>query len=300
MSVWEGEDRLMELRELRYFLTLCETGSVTAAAGELKMTQPALSRQMRHLEEELGEPLFVREKKGIQLTEAGIYLSKRAADIVSLADRTAAEFPQEGKTISGSLRIGAGESPSILYTVRIVKRLREKYPGIQVDFSNAGSRDVQASWLESGLIDFALLSVVPLTARFANIKLPLQDTWGLLMRKDDPLAAKPCVTAGDLRGLPLLAGRSENFRSLMSGWLGYDFRQLNLIGTSFLMTSTEALVSEKVACAIIREGIMNEGIRSEVCFRPFFPAIHSNLYLVWPSGRKLTRIQELFLKEIRS
>ena len=289
----------MEIRVLRYFLTICETGSITAAAEALKMTQPALSRQMQLLEEELGEPLFIREKKGIILTDAGVYLSRRAAEIINLTDRTAAEFPQKGKQITGSLRIGAGESPSILYMVQAAKRLRAKYPGIQIHFSNTGSREIQSNWLENGTIDFAMSGVVPLTTRFANIKLPLQDTWGLLMRKDDPLAEKAFVQAEDIRNLPLLAGRSDNFRSLMSGWLGYDFHQLNLIGTSFLMTSSEALVKEKVAYAIIREGIMNEGIHSEICFRPFEPEIKSNLYLVWSNSRQLNQIQELFLKEIK-
>ena len=290
----------MELRVLKYFLALCETGSITAAARALNMTQPALSRQMQSLEEELGEKLFVREKKGILLTDAGLYFSKRAMDIVNLTERTVAEFPHQEEEISGSLRIGAGESPSIAHIVKIVKRLREKHPGIQVHFSNAGSRQVQMNWLESGIIDFAQMSVVPAAAQYANIKLPLQDTWGLLMRRDDPLAGKPHIRPEDLEGLPVTAGQSDNFRSLMSGWLGYDFNQLNRIGTSFLMTATESLVQEKVAYAIIREGIMNEGIHSEVCFRPFCPELKTSLYLVWSGTRKLTQVQELFLKEMKA
>ena len=99
----------MELRVLKYFLTLCEMGSITAAAKKLNMTQPALSRQMQSLEEELGDQLFIREKKGIVLTDAGFYLSKRAMDILNMADRTILEFPQKGKSITGSLHIGAGE-----------------------------------------------------------------------------------------------------------------------------------------------------------------------------------------------
>lgn len=290
----------MDIKALKYFLALCETGSITAAARELKMTQPALTRQMKALEEELGGKLFDRKKKGIILTEAGEYLSKRAIEIINLAERTVDEFPQAGQEVTGNLRIGASESPSIAYTVKVIKSLREKYPGIKVHFSNAGSREIQASWLESGIIDFSLLSVVPITGRYANIRLPVQDTWGLLMRKDDPMARKSNVEPADLKGLPLLAGKSENFRNLMSGWLGFDFQQLNMIGTSFLMSSTENLVLEKVAYAIVREGIINEGIRSNICFRPFFPEIRSNVYLAWPNNRKPTNIQQLFLQEFKS
>ena len=176
----------------------------------------------------------------------------------------------------------------------------QEHPGIHVHFVNAGSRDMQTILLENGVIDFALLSVVPLTRRFSNAKLPLQDTWGLLLRKDDPLASKPYIVPADIRSLPLLGGRSENFRSLISGWLGYDFNRLNIIGTSFLMTSTEHLIREKIAYAIVKEGIANEGTSSEICFRPFCPEIKSSVYLVWSSNRELSRLQERFLDEMRT
>ncbi len=290
----------MEFRVLKYFLKLCETESITAAAQALNLTQPALSRQLGSLEEEVGKKLFIRGKKGITLTDAGYYLYKRATEIINLADKTLLEFPRDTQRLSGDLRIGAGESPSIAFTVQVVKKLMQEHPGIHVHFVNAGSRDMQTILLENGLIDFALLSVVPLTRRFSNVKLPLQDTWGLLLRKDDPLAAKPYIVPADIRSLPLLGGRSENFRSLMSGWLGYDFNRLNIIGTSFLMTSTEHLIREKIAYAIVKEGIANEGTSSEICFRPFYPEIKSSVYLVWSSNRELSRLQERFLDEMRT
>lgn len=98
---------------------------------------------------------------------------------------------------------------------------------IHIHFINAGSRDVQIRMMESGIIDFTLLSVVPLTRQYAHIKLPVQDTWGLLIRKDDPLSEKGFVEPTDMKDIPLVSGRSENFRSMVSGWLGFDFNQLN-------------------------------------------------------------------------
>jgi DNA-binding transcriptional LysR family regulator len=251
------------------------------------------------LEEELGEPLFIRGKRGIVLTEAGAYLQKRAHEIISLTERTVCEMPHSSQEVAGDLHIGTGETPTIAYTVRAIRNLQARFPGIRMHFYNTGSRDIQLQWLENGFIDFALMSVLPATKRYFNVRLPLQDTWGLLMRKDDPLAAKPAITPEDMSGLPILSGRSENFRSLMSGWLGHDFNRLNLVGTSFLMTSTEHLVKEGVAYAIIRDGIMNEGITSSVCFRPFYPPVVSSVHLVWSSTRELTPLQELFLQEMR-
>ena len=290
----------MEIRVLKCFIKLCETESITAAAQALSLTQPALSRQLSSLEEEVGEKLFIRSKKGITLTDAGYYLYKRATEIVNLADKTLLEFPHDSSEIAGDLRIGAGESPSISFTIQCVKKLLQEHPGIQVHFTNAGSRDLQTTLLESGAIDFALLSVVPLTKRFANIKLPLHDRWGLILRKDDPLAVKSYIEPDDLRSLPLLAGRSENFRSLMTGWLGYDFNRLNMIGTSFLLAATEQLVREKIGYQIAKEGIIKDGSNSDVCFRPFYPEIKSSVYLVWSSNRELTKLQEIFLNEMKN
>lgn len=170
---------------------------------------------------------------------------------------------------------------------------------IHIHFYNAGSRDVQIRMMESGIIDFTLLSVVPLTRQYAHIKLPVQDTWGLLMRKDDPLSEKGFVEPTDMKDIPPVSGRSENFRSMVSGWLGFDFNQLNFIGTSFLMTSTEKLVAESVAYAIIREGIINDGITSPVCFRPFHPELKSNMFLAWSNGANMTAPQELFLNAMK-
>ena len=86
---------------------------------------------------------------------------------------------------------------------------------------------------------------------------------------------------------------------MVSGWLGFDFNQLNFIGTSFLMTSTEKLVAESVAYAIIREGIINDGITSPVCFRPFHPELKSNMFLAWSNGANMTAPQELFLNAMK-
>ncbi|WP_245832994.1 LysR family transcriptional regulator [Oceanobacillus timonensis] len=78
----------MEIRILRYFWTIAEEGSISKAADLLHITQPTLSRQLRELEEELETELFYREKKQLQLTEAGVFLKDRAEEILTLTDHT--------------------------------------------------------------------------------------------------------------------------------------------------------------------------------------------------------------------
>lgn len=87
----------MELRVMKYFLAVAEEGNITKAADRLHLTQPTLSRQLRELEEELRAPLFVRGKRRIALTEAGVLFKARAEEIMALEKRTVYEFPIWGK-----------------------------------------------------------------------------------------------------------------------------------------------------------------------------------------------------------
>ena len=82
----------MELRVLKYFLTVAREGSITGAANSLHLTQPTLSRQLQELEKELGQKLLVRGKYRVTLTQEGLMLRKRAEEIVDMVEKTEAEF----------------------------------------------------------------------------------------------------------------------------------------------------------------------------------------------------------------
>ncbi len=117
---------MMELRVLRYFLTVASEDSITNAANILHITQPTLSRQLMQLEEELGVQLFVRGKKAITLTEAGMLLRSRAEEIVDLANRTEKEFLNQKNFLSGEIFIGAGETSGMKELARIIKSFNKE------------------------------------------------------------------------------------------------------------------------------------------------------------------------------
>lgn len=100
----------MELRVLRYFLAVAREGSVTGAANYLHLSQPTLSRQIRDLEEELGQKLLVRGSHRVTLTAEGMLLRKRAEEIVAMADKTDEEFQAMQGRLSGDVYIGSGET----------------------------------------------------------------------------------------------------------------------------------------------------------------------------------------------
>lgn len=99
----------MDLRVLRYFLTVAREQSFTKAAEQLNITQPTLSRQLAALEEELGAKLFNRGGHQITLTNEGLLLKRRALEIVDLEDKIVSEFKGNNDSIEGKITIGCGE-----------------------------------------------------------------------------------------------------------------------------------------------------------------------------------------------
>ena len=116
----------MELRLLRYFLTVAKEQSFTKAAEQLHITQPTLSRQMAAFEEELGVTLFIRSGKKISLTEEGILLKRRALEILNLEEKTLEELKGKEDVVEGTITIGCGEFAAVETLAEICKTYKEK------------------------------------------------------------------------------------------------------------------------------------------------------------------------------
>ena len=145
----------MELRVLRYFLTVAKEQSFTKAAEQLHITQPTLSRQLAAFEEELGITLFIRKGKYITLTEEGILLKRRALEILDLEERTLEELKRADKLIEGTVAIGCGEFTVVETLAQICKAFKEKYPLVQIAIHTATADSVY-EMMEKGLVDIGL------------------------------------------------------------------------------------------------------------------------------------------------
>ena len=122
----------MELRLLRYFLTVAKEQSFTKAAEQLHITQPTLSRQMAAFEEDLGITLFIRSGKKISLTDEGILLKRRALEILNLEERTLEELKGKEEVVESTITIGCGEFAAVETLAKICKTYKEKYPLVQI------------------------------------------------------------------------------------------------------------------------------------------------------------------------
>lgn len=284
----------MELRVLRYYLTVAREENITRAAEILHITQPTLSRQMAELEDELNTKLFERTNRKIVLTEAGMLLRRRAEELVSLAEKTELEFKNSGEELTGLISIGSGVSAVVSENLPdLIQTYSNRYPHVRFEL-HTGTAAVIKDQLDKGLLDVGILMEPVEVEKYDFIRLPKKDVWGVLMPEDDPLAQKNNITSADLRNLPLIASWRIVEREAKA-WFGGDMDHLNVICTYDLIDNAALLVERRLGYAFVIEGALKHF--PSLVFRPLFPEISNTSVLVWkkyqPSSTAVHKFIEL-------
>ncbi len=292
----------MELRVLRYFLAVAREGNITAAANFLHLTQPTLSRQIKDLEEELGLQLLIRKSHRVTLTSEGMLLRKRAEEIISMVDKTKSEFSSMEGTISGDIYIGGGETQAIRDIAEIIRDLRLSCPGVHCHLYSGNEEEVTER-LDKGLLDFGILIQPADISKYNYINLPGRDIWGVIMRKDSPLASKKQIEKNDLMELPLICSR-QAISAHLSGnkfadWFGEDFDKLDIVTTFNLVYNAAVMVKAGVGYALSLDKLADTSADSDLCFRPLYPRLESGLNLIWKKYQIFSPAADLFLKEVQ-
>ncbi|WP_276850632.1 LysR family transcriptional regulator [Enterocloster lavalensis] len=288
----------MELRILKYFLAVAREESISGAAQALHMTQPTLSRQLMDLEEELGKQLLIRGSRRITLTEEGMLLRKRAAEILDLVEKAEAELTAPDEVVNGDIYIGGGETEAMRMIAEIATGLQRSCPDIRYHLYSGNADDVTER-LDKGLLDFGVLIEPANMKKYDYIRLPATDTWGLLMPRDCPLAARPVIRPQDLRDLPLITSRQSMLSNEFSGWLGKEFEKLRIVATYNLVYNASLLVAAGMGYALCLDKLVNTSEESPLCFRPLEPRMEVHLDIVWKKYQVFSGAAERFLKEVR-
>jgi DNA-binding transcriptional LysR family regulator len=288
----------MELRVLRYFLIIAREESISGAANILHVTQPTLSRQIKDLEEELGTQLLIRGNRNVTLTNEGILLRKRAEEILNLVDKTESQFNTPNKIVSGDIYIGGGETDGMRPIARIAKNLQDEYPNVRYHLFSGNADDVTER-LDKGLLDFGILIEPADMKKYNYIRLPATDSWGVLMRKDSPLASRDTICPEDLWDLPLLSSRQTLVSNEISGWIGKEFEKLNIVATYNLVFNAALMVEEGLGYALCLDKLVNTTGNSNLCFKPLHPKLEANLDIVWKKYQIFSSASEEFLKRIQ-
>lgn len=288
----------MDIRVLQYFLAVARESSITKAAESLNMTQPPLSRQLKELEDELGKQLLIRGNRKVTLTEEGMILRKRAEEMVELMEKTKSEIISFGENISGAIYIGGGETEGMRLIAKVAEKIQKKHPDISYHLFSGNADDVTER-LDQGLLDFGVLIEPADIKKYDFIKLPARDRWGLLMRRDHPLATKQAIKPENLQGIPLIASRQSLAHNELSGWLGKQYESLHIVSTYNLLYNASLMVEENVGCALCLDNIIPKYENSPLCFRPLEPQITVGLDIVWKKYQVFTKPATLFLNMLQ-
>lgn len=289
----------MDIRVLKYFLTIAQEENITKAAEILHMSQPPLSREMQNLEKELGVKLFERTNRKVILTNEGALLRQRAEEILELVEKTKSDVRSETENISGEIYIGSGETEGIRTLAKVIYTVREKYPAIHFHLYSGHAEDV-SDRLDRGLLDFGICIEPANMSKYDLIKLPTTDRWGVLMRKDDPLAQKETITPKDLLERHIIATNQAMAEGEFSGWSGGLYQKYNIAATYNLLYNAAILVEEGVGIALCIENVIRDYAENPLCFRPLDPPMNVGLDIIWKKHCIFSKAAEIFLKELQN
>ncbi len=292
----------MELRVLQYFLAVAREQSIVRAAESLHLSQPTLSTQLKAMEEELGKQLLIRGTKGsrkVTLTEEGMILRKRAEEILNLVQKAEREISLSDQVIVGDVYIGTGETDAVRFIAKAAKELYKTYPGIHYHIAS-GNAEFVLEQLDKGLIDLGIVFGAVDHAKYNSIPLPCKDTWGVLMRKDSPLAAKDFITPEDLWDKPLIISGQVNQGGILSDWIKKELSELEVIATYNLLFNASLLVEEGLGYAIGLNKIINTSGNSALRFRPLSPKREEGMCIVWKKYQVFSKASAKFMEKIRA
>lgn len=288
----------MEIRVLKYFLTVVREQSITKAAEVLHITQPTLSRQIAQMEDEIGVRLFERGSRKITLTNEGLLLRRCAEEILQLVDKTEKELIEQDEQVEGKITIGCGEIGAVQLLPDLFESFHEKYPLVTFDIYSATADHVKEQ-MERGLVDIGLLLEPIDIEKYDFIRLDMKERWVVVMRPDCSLAEKEYVTAKDLSKLPLIMPRRLKVQSELSGWFGDYYDGLNVLFTSNLNTNAAVMVSRGLGYAIAIEGMMPFWDQSKITYRPLNPSLTATSVLTWKRGQPFSLAATKFIEHLK-
>ena len=284
----------MDIRIMEYYLAVTREGNISAAAEALHVSQPALSRQIKDLEEELGVTLFERGSRKIKLTDEGMILRRRAEEMVRLLQITESEIGQAHNILSGEVHIGAGESLSFHLLSQIAGKIHRSYPDIRFSITSGDTEDLMDQ-LSNGLIDVALIFSDYDHNQYQGVRLPIEDKLGLMVRKDDPLSSRKKIPVSELKTLPLIIPRAAV--ELITS--DPELADIHIVAVYNLIYNASLFVEDGVGYAIGFDGLLNTSGDSVLTFIPLASQITQPGSVIWKKYEVFNPAVNLFLKELK-
>lgn len=259
--------KCMDIKDLKYFLAIAQEGTITRAAEKLCIAQPPLSRQMQHLEEELGVSLFTRGKRHIQLTDAGLYLKQQAKDIISMMEQTETHLTQVENDTIGTVSIGVTESSGASALSDFITPFHTKYSNIQYNIW-CGNGDEIKDKLDKGMVDIGIVRE-PLNVEKYDCTIYKKEAWGAFLSTKHPLASikTDTINLSQLSGEPLIIPSRAPLLDEIINWFHKQALDHNVICMYNILSCVIPLVSNNTGIAICPESARFFVNNNELVFR---------------------------------
>lgn len=280
----------MDIRVLRYFLTVAREENITKAAALLHITQPTLSRQLMQLEEELGVKLFTRSNHSILLTAEGILLRRRAQEMVTLADKMKRELVHE-ETINGEVAIGSGEYKNSRVLSAIFAAFQKKHPGVQFEIYSGNSDNIKER-IERGILDIGLLLEPVDIRKYEFTRMTMKEEWGIYVSEESDLAIKEMVTPQDLAGRPLILTRRDLIQQKIINWFGQYSERLQVKARGNLPYNLVAMSRQSMGVFL---SLKLDCQYDRMKFIPLYPKLESNTVLAWKKNQAMSPTVRVFV-----
>jgi len=278
----------MEMRQLQYFVRVVESGSFSAAAATLHMTQPSLSRQVALLEADVRQRLLTRTGRGVTPTEAGHALLLHARQILEIATRAREELRELNASPSGRVVIGLPPRVALRMSAELVARFRERLPRAVLSISEGLSLHLR-EWLVGGRLDLALL-FDPAPSPQLSYHTLLQEPLLLVAPPGTALPARVALSA--LPGYPVVLPSAPNsIRSLVEALLLPRGITLQVLAEVGAVQTVLALVERGVGCTFLPESALQLGSGIRLPHAPIGPpSVRNMLVLATPLAGPNTRL----------
>lgn len=290
----------MELRQLRYFFHIAELEHFGKAAERLHIAQPALTRQIKQLEEEIGVELFERLPRGVKLTAAGHVFFSQTRDLLAQCDKMVKLTQQVSRGQSGLLRIGFADGVTFNKTFsQILRNFRQTYPHVVLDLVPASSIE-QAELISRNDLDLGFVYWLPKGQSVKSIQFAEEELM-LAVSKSSPLAKRKTLTIKDVGEYPIVwfpRANSPAYYDLIVSRFERNGCSLNVIQEGNNESTMLSLVSADIGATFITESASHRKPDDVV----FVPVIDLNAKLsikaMWNSDDKNPALQE-FISTIK-
>ena len=289
----------MNLRVLKSFLVVCQTGNITKAADALHISQPALSRQMQDLEEEVGTPLLVRGKRQVSLTAAGLHYQMRVRELLALSENAAREAKEAaGKgELTGQVRIGVVESRAMALLAREISRWQKEHPRVQFNVYS-GNGDAIGSKLDRGELDYGIVIEPVEVAKYRVLKYPVRERWGFIVREGSPLWGRESVTLAEAKKRPLILPFRNLVEDEVAGWFAELPGPVRTVARINLSNNAISLMRATDCDALVNEGAFAMRPVPGFMFVPLDPPKYTGHRLIRRKQDRLSRAAAAFWDQL--